>query len=198
MDNLVVHFNRVKEKLPSNIDQVGEYIDLVKATVQQEYDYFVAKSRTITTDEIISDFKTLNLNRVTIGLTVTALAIIFITSRLFKSSKPAAPTPKEKRKKKKLSKAQKANRDIQAILDDVESNYIPEIDSYITTFKSLKPEDVEYKYKYFEEMLLKKLELLDGVDVSGNEILRENRKKVIKFIQDHQKRLDKFKHEAGF
>ncbi|SLA20934.1 BAG domain [Mycobacteroides abscessus subsp. abscessus] len=46
-------------------------------------------------------------------------------------------------------------------------------------------------------MLLKELVKLDGIDVTGNDILRENRKKVIKFIQDHQKRLDKFKRDIS-
>lgn len=190
-------FNKIKAKFPGSVEEVVEYVDLLKASVPQEYQSFVHKLQTTSTEEIISDFKNLRFNSITISLTVTALAVVLITTKLFKSS-TVAPTPKQKKKKKKLSKAQKANKDIQSILDYVESNYIPEIDDYITSYKSLKQEDVEFKYKYYEEMLLKQLMKLDSIDVTGNEILRENRKKVIKFIQDHQKRLDKFKKEAGF
>lgn len=197
MDNLASHFNKIKSKLPSNVEEVGQYIEKLKIVVPQEYKSFIDKLYSTSSEEIIQDFKNLNVNSITISLTLTALAIIFITSKIFKYSISENNT-KQKKKKKKLSKAQKANKNIQAILDYVESNYIPEIDEYITNFKSLKPEDVEYKYKYYEEMLLKQLMKLDGIDVSGNEILRENRRKVIKFIQDHQKRLDKFKKEAGF
>ena len=92
-----------------------------------------------------------------------------------------------------MTKAQKANRQIQEILDYVELTYVPEIDKFIETYKELSSEDVEYKFNYFEEMLLKELMKLDAIDVTSNEILRDNRRKVIKFIQDHQKRLDKFK-----
>lgn len=121
-----------------------------------------------------------------VGVTlVVSLGFSSLSSKPKKSSAP----------KKKLTKAQKANKEIQAVLDHVEDVYVPQIDGYLQQFDSLSTDDQLYKFKYFDEMLLKELMKLDGVEVAGNDVLRENRKKVIQFIQQHQKRLDEFKKD---
>lgn len=187
----------VKDQIVDQLGQWAREAEVVAAKgrdVLESYYHEIANSNV---DVVVDDFKNLKLTPATVGLTVTSITVLFVVQRLLFSSAPKAPAAK-KPKKKKISKAQKANKQIQAILDDVESNFIPDIDDYIVNYQKLSDEDVTYKYKYFEEMLLKELMKLDGIDVTGNEILRENRRKVIKFIQDHQKRLDRFKKEVGF
>lgn len=184
LEQAQIYFNQFKQSIPKNVDELQPHIDYIKS---------------ITQDDIINDFTNFKVTPITISITITTLTTIFIISKLFcRCSSDTKTKKKNKKPKKKLSKAQKANKDIQAILDFVESEYVPQIDTYIVEYKSLKPEELEYKYNYFEEMLLKELMKLDEVDVSGNDILRENRKKVIKFVQDHQKRLDRFKKERNF
>ncbi|KAJ8142002.1 hypothetical protein OY671_004837 [Metschnikowia pulcherrima] len=110
---------------------------------------------------------------------VAASTLIFAGTYVSSASgTPKTAKSKSKSKKKKQSKASKANNEIQRILDFVAETRIDSIS--ISTL---------------EEMLLKELMALDDVDVNGNDVLRNNRKKVIRFIQDHQKRLDVFKNE---
>lgn len=133
--------------------------------------------------------------------TVATTSIIFLSVLVYflfgnaTRSKNLSKGSKETRKTKKLSRAQKSNKEIQSILNFVEEEYVPQIEDYIKGYEDLSEEDIEYKYKYFEEMLLKELLKLDAIEVKDNEILRDNRKKVIKFIQDHQRRLDTFMKE---
>lgn len=141
----------------------------------------------LTKDDIINDLSQLKVTPITVAIALTSVTTLALLSRSLASK------PKPTKKKKRLTKAQKANRDIQQILDYVEGTYVPQIDEYIETYQQLNEEDVEYKYKYFEEMLLKEVMKLDSIDVVGNDVLKVNRKKVVKFIQDHQKRLDAFK-----
>ncbi|KAK6455635.1 BAG domain-containing protein [Scheffersomyces xylosifermentans] len=206
MDKFGAQIDQWKSQLPGHLEKAQEYLDHVKSSVPTNYEQLqphIEYFKSITSEDIISDFSEYKITPITVSITVTALTTILIVSKLLSSlsgsSKSDKGTKKKSKKpKKKISKAQKANKDIQSILDFVESEYVPQIDEYIAEYKSLKPEEVQYKYKYFEEMLLKELMKLDEVDVSGNEILRDNRKKVIKFVQDHQKRLDKFKKDKKF
>lgn len=148
-------------------------------------------------EQILADFREFRLTPATVAVSLTTIAAIIVVARFFGGSSSTKEV-KPKKRKKKLTKAQKANKEIQAILDHVEEVYVKEIDEYLNNFAELSKDDMVYKYKYFEEMLLKELMKLDGVDVSESDKLRENRKKVIKFVQDHQKRLDQFREEAGF
>ncbi|EGW32347.1 uncharacterized protein SPAPADRAFT_61426 [Spathaspora passalidarum NRRL Y-27907] len=204
MDQVHAQLNKLCSQIPSQ----GELLDLANSLKQQaevNYHQYVVPQlehlRNTSVEDVISEFKELKVSSVTVSITLITLSTFFVFGKLLLGSGDDKKDKKSKKKgkpKKKLSKAQKANREIQGILDFVESEYVPAIDTYLDTYKTLKPEEVEAKYNYFEEMLLKELMKLDAVDVSGNEILRENRKKVIKFIQDHHKRLDNFKKEANF
>lgn len=205
METVTGHFNHLRSKLPSNFQEVQSCINHLKAKVPTSYDdieSYVNGLKNISTDDIVSDFSSLKVTPITISLSITAFTTLFILGRILgsngqQSKSKAGKKNQKKRSKKKLTKAQKANEDIQTILDFVEETYVPEIDEYLENYKTLKADDLEYKYNYFEEMLLKQLMKLDGIDVAGNDILRDNRKKVIKFIQDHQRRLDAFKKEVN-
>lgn len=185
-----------KSKLSQSLDGIYAQVEnMLPADLQKNWDGYVKALKATGKDEIIHDLSNFNLTPATTTLLVSTFATLFLFSKLFKSSLKEAPKQQKSKKKKKPSKAQKANKDIQLILDYVEETYVPQIDEYLESYDKLDVNDREYKYKYFEEMLLKELMKLDGVDVAGNEVLRENRKKVIRFIQEHQKRLDKFKKD---
>ncbi|KAG7786229.1 hypothetical protein KL910_004262 [Ogataea haglerorum] len=151
-----------------------------------------------------------------------SLAVALLVSR----SLAAQPKPK-KRKRSKRSKLQKpeppnmspeqqAQQDIDAILRDFETNYVPEMDKYIEAVeqeiakpgpskrkgkKSAKKSDAsykqkfEYQYLYFNESLLKLLMKLDSVEIYGSQDLRTKRKQCIKMIQNYLKKLDSYKPE---
>lgn len=181
MDQVQELLQSVKRSFPTQVKQIENYISILRSTSQEE---------------IVEDFLNLRVTPVTVTIGITAVTTLIVLGGLLSGSGSSSSGSKKKKKpKKKVSKAQKANTEIQAILDFVEKEYVPKIDEYIETHKSLSKEDKDYKYNYFEEMLLKQLMKLDGIDVVGNDILRDNRKKVIKFIQDHQKRLDKVKKD---
>lgn len=204
MDKVNEQLNGLKNRIPVVVDEFQHYVELIKDQIPTNYEELqphIDYIKSITKDDVINDFKELKVSPITISLTLVALTTLLIFGKIFLSggssttSSSDKKSTKSKKPKKKLSKAQKANKSIQAILDFVESEYVPQIDKYIDNYKSLKSDEAEYKYNYFEEMLLKELMKLDGIDVSSNDILRENRRKVVKFIQDHQKRLDKLKKE---
>ncbi|KAG7663587.1 uncharacterized protein J8A68_002836 [[Candida] subhashii] len=204
MDKVNEQLNGLKNRIPVVVDEFQHYVELIKDQIPTNYEELqphIDYIKSITKDDVINDFKELKVSPITISLTLVALTTLLIFGKIFSSggssttSSSDKKSTKSKKPKKKLSKAQKANKSIQAILDFVESEYVPQIDKYIDNYKSLKSDEAEYKYNYFEEMLLKELMKLDGIDVSSNDILRENRRKVVKFIQDHQKRLDKLKKE---
>ncbi|KAG7193578.1 uncharacterized protein KQ657_000647 [Scheffersomyces spartinae] len=176
-----------------NNTQTPPPMDVLNAKVKT----YVKQLTDSTLKEIVSDFQEFRLTPATVVVSLTTIAAIIVVARLFGSSNtPNQSRPKKK--KKKLTKAQRANNEIQAILDHVEEVYVKEIEEFLNNFSHLTKDEMVYKYKYFEEMLLKELMKLDGIDVSDSSKLRENRKKVIKFVQDHQKRLDQFKEEALF
>ncbi|KAI5951042.1 hypothetical protein KGF54_004116 [Candida jiufengensis] len=206
--------DQLKSQFPTTVEDIQYYINLIKSKIPTNFDEFHShvnqhfhQFQNLKYDSILDDFKNLRINPVTISLTLISLTTLFIFGKIFGSSTTSTTTTKlddknsttttksTKKPKKKVSKAQKANKEIQEILDYVESEYVPEIDNYIENYKKLSIDEIDSKFKFFDEMLLKELMKLDGIDVNGNEILRENRKKVIKFIQDHQNRLDRFKKD---
>ncbi|EMG49663.1 hypothetical protein SBY92_004470 [Candida maltosa Xu316] len=196
MEKITEQLNEFKSKIPIYTEEFQDYIVSLKEKIPTSYEELhphIEYVKSIKPEDVIDDFKNLRVSPITVSLTLVFLTTFLIFGKLLSGGKPK-PAPKKKTKRK-LTPAQKANRQIQEILDFVESEYVPEIDKFIESYKSLSSEDVQYKFNYFEEMLLKELMKLDEIDVTGNEILRDNRRKVIKFIQDHQKRLDKFKKE---
>ncbi|CCE78042.1 Piso0_000655 [Millerozyma farinosa CBS 7064] len=202
MDHIKGHFEAVSDVLAQTADGLSDYVGLTKQKIYQlldEVEPFVNKVKDVGVDDILRDFRELRLTPITASFAITAVTSFIIISRHLTSEKNSKKKPNNKKaskKKKKLTEAQKINRDIQQILDFVEDEYVPKMDEYLENYSSLSREDIEYKYRYFEEMLLKELMKLDGIDIAGNEVLRDNRRKVIKFIQDHQKRLDAFKKEV--
>lgn len=171
-------------------------------STQNDFDRYYLYVKSITTDDIIRDFSEFRVSPITVTATATALTTIIVLTKLLGSSNSLKQSSKhkssKKKKGKKVSKAVRSNREIEAVLDHVATEYGDAIDAYINNYSLLKPEDIEYKYNYYEEMLLKELFKLDAIDVMGNEVLKGNRKKVVNFIQDYQKRLDTFKKEVGF
>lgn len=143
--------------------------------------------KTLSTDKIVSDIKEFKVTPVNVSIGIAILTSIYVVYSLTLTDK------RPKKTKKKLTKAQRANRDIQRILEYVEKTYVPAIDNYDEQFDELKEDDQVYKYNYISEMLLKETLKLDEIDAGTNDVLRSNRRKVIQYIQDHQKRLDKIK-----
>lgn len=196
MDDLSSQLTQFKTKLTHSLGLLCSQVEqLIPSEVETAWNSYINALSTTGKNDIIHDLSHFNITPATTTIAVTAFTAVIFFSKLLKSSSAEAPKTAKIKKKKKPSKAQRANTDIQHILDFVEETYVPQIDEYLEKYATLSDNDKEYKYKYFEEMLLKELMKLDGVDVAGNEVLRENRRKVIKFIQEHQRRLDKFKQE---
>ncbi|CUM67643.1 uncharacterized protein PRCAT00005344001 [Priceomyces carsonii] len=151
-------------------------------------------------EKVLDDFKELKVTPITTTISLAALiAFLFLGKFVFSSSNKSSKVSKSQKKKlKKVPKLKKANLEIGQILNYVEAEYVPQIQDYFENALKLKPEESEYKFNYLQEMLLKELMKLDGIEVYSNDVLRENRKKVIKFIQDYQRALDKFKKENDF
>ncbi|KAG7906387.1 hypothetical protein KL906_004479 [Ogataea polymorpha] len=149
-----------------------------------------------------------------------SLAVALLVGRSLLSQ----PKPKKRKKSQRaklqrpeqpnLSPEQQAQQDIDAVLRDFETNYVPEIDKYIEGVeqeiakpgpskrkgkKSAKKSAVsykrkfEYQYLYFNESLLKLLMKLDSVEIYDNQDLRAKRKQCIKTIQKYLKKLDSYK-----
>lgn len=197
MDQIHQHIANAKATLAGTLSQLYAQLDgqIPKSSENAFRQYFDAVSGT-TQEQLLGDLRLLKITPATVTLALISVPTLYLASLLFSTgTKQQQGAKKSKSKKKKQSKAQKANVEIQRILDFVEETYVPQIDSYIENYASLSEEDKLYKYKYFEEMLLKELMNLDDVDVLGSDVLRDNRKKVIRFIQDHQRRLDLFKKE---
>ena len=198
--------DQLKGKIPTTSEEIQQYVELAKSKLTTNWDQLTDliyhHTNELTVDSVLNDFKNFNVNPVTVSLTLISITTLILLGRIFSSGsseqhESSGKKHKKKSGKKKLSRAQRANKEIQEILDYVELEYVPEIDKYIENYQTLSKDDLDNKFKFYDEMLLKELVKLDGIDVTGNDILRENRKKVIKFIQDHQKRLDKFKKDIG-
>lgn len=194
MDKIDTIKQQVEEfvaEIPPKFEQLTQY---AQGQLPKDFESYINQLKSINKDELIKDLTEMKVTPVTITIGVVGLTTFLLLSKvLFGSSSTVEEKPKKK--KKKMSNAQKANKSIQEVLDKIETTWVPEIEQYFESYKDLKPSEVDYKYNYFQEMLLKELLALDGIDTLGNGIIRENRRKVIKFIQDHQKRLDAFKKE---
>lgn len=139
-----------------------------------------------------------------------------------------------------LSVEEKVKNQIDAVLNDVNVNIVPEVDNYeaalidyhknnttaaptpISASTVAHPtananatpivnvqdnqqqqqrvdqktkDNLNYKYLYLEETLLKQLMNLDGVDHQGIEHLRQDRKAAIKYVQGLHKKIDQLKKE---
>lgn len=194
MDEFNTHLVRAKDSVSATLSQLYAHIEPhVPENVKQSVNQYVFSLSETTKEGLFQDIRSFHVTPATITLVLVTVPTLLLASRLVSSGSAKTAAKKSKNKKKRPSKAQKANKEIQRILDFVEETYVPQIDSYIESYGELSENDKEYKYRYFEEMLLKELMNLDDVDVVGNEVLRDNRKKVIRFIQDHQKRLDTFR-----
>ncbi|WEJ96993.1 hypothetical protein PSN45_004539 [Yamadazyma tenuis] len=185
--------NDVIAVIPPKLEQLQQYF---KHHFVQDVESYIDEFKSLDSDQVLESFKQLKVNSVTVTISIVGLTTLFVLGRLLFGGSSATSEEKPKKKKKKTSKAKKANKQIQDLLDNFETTWVPQINDYFNDYKTMKPEDAQYKYKYFQEMLLKELFKLDEVDTLGNPVIRENRKKVIQFIQDHQKRLDAFKKEV--
>ncbi|GEQ72579.1 hypothetical protein JCM33374_g6266 [Metschnikowia sp. JCM 33374] len=198
MENFTESFAKAKSSVSGTLSQLYSRIQHhIPEEVEQSVRHYIDALSNTSKEDLLNEVRGLQITPATVTLALLAVPTLLWAGRLVGGSHTpnAAGEGKSKTKKKKQTKAQKANKEIQKILDFVEETYVPQIDSYIENYADLSEEDQAYKYKYFEEMLLKELMNLDNVDVAGNDVLRENRKKVIRFIQDHQKRLDIFRKE---
>lgn len=204
-DQINDHINDLKTTIPPKLEQLTAYLSELKRNLPNDIESYVEQLKHVNKEELIEDFRSFKVTPVTITISVLSITSMLLVGKfLFGSSSSSisdgqvssrSEKSKKGNKKKKVSKAQKTNKAIQDILDNFETKWVPQINDYFHNYESLKKEDIEYKFTYFQEMLLKELMALDGIDTLGNEIIRENRKKVIQFIQDHQKRLDAFKQE---
>lgn len=176
-------------ELSPSMDRVQIFIDELRASGRlgpvEKYFYTLQH---LTVDLIVDDFVHWRVTAATVTLSITAVTTLLVLGSAL--GMLGGGGKKKRKSKKKRSRLQRANAAIQAILDHVEHEYIPQIEEFVA---NPRMEDSEYKYNYLEEMLLKQLMALDGIEVDGNEVLRDNRKKVIKFIQEHQRRLDRAK-----
>ncbi|ODQ79681.1 hypothetical protein BABINDRAFT_171339 [Babjeviella inositovora NRRL Y-12698] len=147
----------------------------------------------------IDDFQNLRFTPLTVTISLTVIStILFFASGNLGSSSSAGGKKSKKKKKKKVTPTEKSNREIAAVLAHFEESLMPDVEDYLENHMQLKDEDMQYKYNYYEEMMLKELMKLDGINVLNNDILRDNRKKVIRHIQSFQKRLDAVKKEQQF
>lgn len=196
MDDVSAQLTSLKGKLSESLGQLYSLVEqFVPRDLEGAWNSYVKAITSTGKDDIIHDLSNFKATPATTTLALTTIATLMIFSKLFKLSSTDAPNPPKIKKKKKPTKAQKANKEIQLILDYVEETYVPQIDDYLENYDSLSENDREYRFRYYDEMLLKELMKLDAVDVTNNEVLRENRKKVIKFVQEHQRRLDKFRKD---
>lgn len=194
MDELKNHVQWAKDAVVRASQQLYVQLEqVIPPHVQHTLKQYASDISATTTQELVRDVRDFRLTAATGTLAVTAATVaVLLMASLGGETKQKKP---KKKKKTKVTRAQKANREIQRILDFVEESYVPQIDEYIENYSALSDQDKEFKFSYFQEMLLKELMKLDGVDVAGNDVLRENRRKVIRFIQEHQTRLDKFRKE---
>lgn len=178
-----LNWDTVSESVHTQLGRVAELPHWARQHIEQ----YVHQLSAALAHSVADDFYNFKVNAVTVTISITTLVAFAISTRFFK----AAPAPLPP--KKPLTMAQKTNLEIKRVLDFVEDEYVPQIDKYIEKYDKLDEGDREYKFNYFQEMLLKQLLALDGIDVGGNVVLRDNRRKVINFIQEHQSRLDTFK-----
>lgn len=180
-----------KDTLASSIREIFGRREGYADQVARWWHSYRAGIASTTSQGLVEDISKLRITPATSTLAITFVTLAVATGLLF--SKPSSSSSKSKPKKKKVTKAQKINSEIQQTLDKVEEEYVPQMDDYIANYDKLTDEKRDYNANYFQEMLLKELMKLDGLDVGSNTVLRDNRRKVIKFIQEHQSRLDNFR-----
>ncbi|ONH69724.1 Ankyrin repeat domain-containing protein 17 [Cyberlindnera fabianii] len=130
-----------------------------------------------------------------LGVGVSALLVIFNTITHIKKDKK---TKSKSKSKPKLSFVEQ----VQLQLRECEERVRTKLEKrYIEEFETLKADDKQYKFNYFQEELLKELIRLDGIELSEmNDLekkqgLKTSRKGLIKYIQGLQKELDAFKRD---
>lgn len=140
-----------------------------------------------------------------ISVTAVTLISLWLVLKSWSGDSSSGSKHKKKRrpKKKKLSKVQEATLAIDEILNNIALNLVPKFEIFETdlengkfsgtNYKKQTMEDPEYQIRYFNEILLNQLELLDQVESHGNEQLRLKRKNAIKYIQNYHKSLDALK-----
>lgn len=193
MDGLKEHVQWARGAVASTLKRVYEEIEQsLPINVQRPLTQYVNEIFSTTSQSFMRDLRNLRLTAATGTLAATAVTVFVMWVSLHGGE---SEEYKMAKKKKKPTKAQRVNKEIQKVLDHVEETYVPQIDKFIEEYASLTDQNKEYKFSYYQEMLLKELMKLDGIDVAGNDILRENRRTVIRFIQEHQSRLDKFRKD---
>lgn len=137
------------------------------------------------------------------GLCVAAAGAFIVSTILWRSSRLTDKGTKKKRAKKQTKKEQQKpiamtlEMQIESVRLRLNDEYKEGVLGLIDEFDKDNEKDV-YKRNYYNEMLLKLLIELDGidlVDVAGDRKLhlKEDRKAVIKEIQTFLKKLDKLK-----
>lgn len=198
MSQVFEQINDLKSQIQPKLKELSGYLCEISHNLPEEVQTYIETLQNTSSNELLEDISQFKVTAATVTILVVGLTTLLILGRVILSSVAVAKEDgNTKKKKKRTSKAQKTNKQIQEVLDNFESSWVPEINDYLLNHKELSSEQVEYKYKYFQEMLLKELLKLDSIDVLGNEIIRENRRKVIQFIQEHQKRLDAFHKELN-
>lgn len=137
-----------------------------------------------------------------LGVGVSALLVISTLLLLKRGSKTHVKDKKTKSKSKpKLSFVEQVQLQLRECEERVRTKLEKGIRSYIEEFETLKADDKQYKFNYFQEELLKELIRLDGIELSEmNDLekkqgLKISRKDLIKYIQGLQKELDAFKRD---
>lgn len=138
-----------------------------------------------------------------LGVGVSALLVI--STLLLLTRKPKTHVKKDKKTKSKskpkLSFVEQVQLQLRECEERVRTKLEKGIRSYIEEFETLKADDKQYKFNYFQEELLKELIRLDGIELSEmNDLekkqgLKTSRKGLIKYIQGLQKELDAFKRD---
>ena len=118
MEKVTEHLNEFKSKIPNSVEELQDYLDYLKEKIPTSYDDFkpqIEYVKSIKGEDVVNDFKNLKVSPITVSLTLVAFTTLYLFGKLIGGGR-AEETPKKK-PRKKLTKAQKANRQIQEILD---------------------------------------------------------------------------------
>lgn len=136
-----------------------------------------------------------------LGIGISTLLILG-TIFYFRSTTTKKKSKKSKKKPvKKLSITEQYQQSLLQVEKNVNDNIEPEIKSYYEIFETIPLDDRLYKFRFYQESLLKELIKLDGIDLTILEdeglkkVLKDERKLIIKHIQGLQKGLDIYKKE---
>lgn len=135
------------------------------------------------------------------GIGISTLLILG-TIIYFRSTSTKKKSKKNKKKPvKKLSITEQYQQSLLQVEQNVNNNIEPEIKSYYERFDKIPLDDRLYRFRFYQESLLKELIKLDGIDLTILEdeglkkVLKDERKLIIKHIQGLQKGLDVYKKE---